>query len=168
MSVVGSTAIIVDRIDGGSMAGKKAVKFTKFEIEIMDVLWELKRASVREIQEQLPESKSPAYTTVQTIVYRLEEKGAVRRVKKIGNAYLFEPVITRKSVHRGLIDELLDMLGNSTRPLMAHLIESGRLTLDNLRELENTLAELEDDEPGDKKLEDKKPEDKKSGGEKRS
>jgi BlaI family transcriptional regulator, penicillinase repressor len=131
------------------MTGQMTVKFTKFEIAIMDILWELKKASVREIQERLAESKRSAYTTIQTIVYRLEEKGAVRRVRKIGNAYLFEPVITRKSVHRRLIDELLNMLGNSTRPLMAHLIESGRLTLDNLHEIENTLTELEDGKPGE-------------------
>jgi len=120
-----------------------SAKLTKFELEIMDVLWGLSRASVREIQEQLPAHKQPAYTTVQTIVYRLEEKGAVRRTRKIGNAHIFEPVITRKSAHRRLIDELLDALGGSTRPLMAHLVESGRLTLDNLHELEKTLAALE-------------------------
>jgi len=121
-------------------------RLTKFELEIMDVLWKLKRASVREIQEMLPAEKDSAYTTVQTIVYRLEEKGAVRRTRKIGNAYIFEPVITRKSVHRRMIDELLDLLGGSTRPLMAHLVESGRLTLDDIKELERTLESLESTE----------------------
>ncbi|HUK91040.1 MAG TPA: BlaI/MecI/CopY family transcriptional regulator [Blastocatellia bacterium] len=121
-------------------------KLTKFELEVMDVLWKLKRASVREIQEQLAPEKDSAYTTVQTIVYRLEEKGAVRKIRKIGNAYIFEPIITRKSVHRRMIDELLDIFGGSTRPLMAHLVESGRLTLDDVKELEKTLAKLEANE----------------------
>lgn len=109
----------------------------------MDALWELGSGSVREILERLPVRKRAAYTTVQTIVYRLEEKGAVRRLKKVGNAHVFEPVVTRESVQRRLIDELLDMLGGSTRPLMAHLVESGRLTLENVRELEEKLAELD-------------------------
>ncbi|HEY6331809.1 MAG TPA: BlaI/MecI/CopY family transcriptional regulator [Blastocatellia bacterium] len=123
-------------------------RLTKFELEIMDVLWKLKRASVREIQERLAPEKDSAYTTVQTIVYRLEEKGAVRKTKKIGNAYIFEPIISRKSVHRRMIDELLDLLGGSTRPLMAHLVESGRLTLDEIKELEKTLETLEAEEQG--------------------
>jgi BlaI family transcriptional regulator, penicillinase repressor len=123
-------------------------RLTKFELEIMDVLWKLKRASVREIQERLAPEKDSAYTTVQTIVYRLEEKGAVRKTKKIGNAYIFEPIISRKSVHRRMIDELVDLLGGSTRPLMAHLVESGRLTLDEIRELEKTLETLEAEEQG--------------------
>jgi predicted transcriptional regulator len=98
---------------------------------------------VREIQEQLPEQKRPAYTTVQTIIYRLEEKGAVRRVKKIGNAHIFEAVISRKAAHNRLIDELLNAFGGSPRSLMAQLVETGQLTLQDLRELERTLAALE-------------------------
>ena len=125
------------------MAKEKGEKLTKFELEIMDLLWELGSASVREIQEKLPASRQPAYTTVQTIVYRLEEKGAVRRLKKIGNAHVFEPTINRKSVHRRLIEDLLDLLG--TRPLIAHLIESGRLSLKDLQELEKTVAKAESD-----------------------
>lgn len=123
------------------------MKLTKFELEVMDALWDAGSASVREVQERLPETKRAAYTTVQTIVYRLEEKGAVRRLKKIGNAYIFAPVITRQSVHRRLINDLLDLLGGSTRPLMAHLIESGQLTLDSIRELENTLAQIDSAAP---------------------
>ena len=122
------------------MARKENVKLTKFELEIMHALWELGSASVREIQEQLPEKKRPAYTTVQTIVRRLEEKGAVRKLKKIGNAFVFEPVVTRKAAHFRLINELLDLFGGSARPLMAHLAEAGKLSLEDVREMENMLA----------------------------
>lgn len=120
----------------------KDIKLTKFEMEIMDVVWSLGTASVREVQEQLQEQKRPAYTTVQTIIYRLEEKGAVRRVKKIGNAHIFEPVITRKAAHRRLIEDLLHMFGGSPRLLMAQLVETGRLTLDDIMDLESRLASL--------------------------
>lgn len=123
------------------MIKKKSVKLTRFELEVMGALWDLGTASVREIQEQLPVQKRPAYTTVQTIVYRLEEKGAVRRLKKIGNAHIFEPVITRKAAHHRLIHELLDLFGGSARPLMAHLVEIGKLTLDDIRDLEGDLGE---------------------------
>ena len=128
------------------MARKQGVRLTKFELEIMDALWTLETASVREIVEQLPEKKRPAYTTVQTIVYRLEEKGAVRRIKKIGNAHVFEPAVTRKAAQWRVIDEVLDLFGGSARPLMAHLVESGKLTLEDVRELERTLEGLEADE----------------------
>lgn len=123
------------------MAKKKQIKLTRFELEVMSALWDLGTASVREIQEQLPSQKRPAYTTVQTIVYRLEEKGAVSRLKKIGNANVFEPVVTRKAAHHRLINELLDLFGGSARPLMAHLVEIGKLTLDDIKELEGDLAE---------------------------
>lgn len=121
------------------MANKPTVKLTKFELEVMTALWKLGTASVREIQEQLPAQKRAAYTTVQTIVYRLEEKGAVRRLKKIGNAHIFEPVITRKAAHSRLIHELLELFGGSARPLMAHLMETGKLTLKDIHELESEL-----------------------------
>jgi BlaI family penicillinase repressor len=124
------------------MAKAPHIKLTKLELEIMGALWALGSASVREIQELLPEQKRPAYTTVQTIIYRLEEKGAVRRVKKIGNAHIFEAVVTRKAAHGRLIDELLHVFGGSPRLLMAQLVETGRLTLDDVREVENTLATL--------------------------
>ena len=123
------------------MVKKKPIKLTRFELDVMTALWDLGTASVREIQEQLPSQKRPAYTTVQTIVYRLEEKGAVRRLKKIGNAHVFEPVITRKAAHHRLINELLDLFGGSARPLMAHLVEIGKLTIDDIKELEGDLAE---------------------------
>lgn len=128
------------------MAEEKNIKLTKFELEVMSALWELGPASVREVQEKLPEKKRPAYTTVQTIVYRLEEKGAVRRVKKIGNAHIFEANVTRKSAHRRLINELLDLFGGSARPLMAHLVETGKLSLEDVRELENDLSK-QDEKP---------------------
>jgi predicted transcriptional regulator len=127
----------------------KTVKLTKFELEIMHVLWDLRSASVREIQEHLPEKKRPAYTTVQTIVRRLEEKSAVRRTKKIGNAFIFEPVVTRNATHHRLISELLELFGGSARPLMAHLAEAGKLTLEDLREMETLIADQEgSDEEG--------------------
>jgi len=125
------------------MAKEKSVKLTRLELEIMGAVWALGSGSVREIRDQLPEQKRPAYTTVQTIIYRLEEKGAVRRVKKIGNAHIFEAVVTRKAAHNRLIDELLHVFGGSPRSLMAQLVETGQLTLEDIRELETTLAELE-------------------------
>lgn len=125
------------------MTKAKQVKLTRLELEVMGAVWTLGSASVREIQEQLPERKRPAYTTVQTIIYRLEEKGAVRRVKKIGNAHIFEAVVTRKAAHNRLIDELLHVFGGSPRLLMAQLVETGQLTLQDLRDLEDTLAGLE-------------------------
>ena len=95
------------------MATKTRIKLTPFELEIMSVLWELGKGSVREIMELLPETRRPAYTTVQTIVYRLEEKGALRRARKIGNAHIFEPVVSRKEAHHRLIDDLLSLFGGS-------------------------------------------------------
>jgi BlaI family penicillinase repressor len=123
------------------MAKQKSIALTKFELEIMRVLWDLGRASVREIQEELSAKRRPAYTTVQTIIGRLEEKGAVRRLRKIGNALIFEPTITRKSVHGQLITELLKLFGGSARPLMAHLAEMGKLNLEDVRELETLMME---------------------------
>jgi BlaI family penicillinase repressor len=119
------------------------VRLTKFELEVMGALWALGSASVREIQERLPAGKAPAYTTVQTIIYRLEEKGAVRRVKKVGNAHVFEPVVTRRATARRLFDELLGFFGGSPRTLMAQLVEAGHLTLADLRVAEETLERLE-------------------------
>lgn len=130
------------------MAKEADVKLTRFELEVMAALWELGSASVREVQERLPEGKRPAYTTVQTIVYRLEEKGAVRRVKKVGNAHVFEPVVTRRATVRRLFDELVGFFGGSPRTLMAQLVEAGHLTLADLREAEETLERLEAEKRG--------------------
>ncbi|HEX7317627.1 MAG TPA: BlaI/MecI/CopY family transcriptional regulator [Pyrinomonadaceae bacterium] len=130
---------------------KKGVRLTKIELAIMDAFWRLGVASVREIQDTFQSKKRPAYTTIQTVVYRLEEKGALRKVKKVGNAYVFEPAVTRDATHRRLIDDLLDVLDGSTRPLMAHLVDSGRLSLDDLKEIEDGLRERAGQKPaGDK------------------
>src|SRR5664280_824791 len=118
-------------------------KVTRFELQLLEQLWKLGSASVREVQENLPEKDRPAYTTVQTIMYRLEEKKAVRRVKKIGNAHIFEPVATRKAVYRRLVDDLLDLFGGSAAPMMSHLAESGKLSLEDIRRAERILARLE-------------------------
>jgi BlaI family penicillinase repressor len=118
-------------------------KVTRFELQLLEQLWKLESASVREVQESLPEKDRPAYTTVQTIMYRLEEKKAVRRVKKIGNAHIFEPVATRKAVYRRLVDDLLDLFGGSAAPMMSHLAESGKLSLEDIRQAERILARLE-------------------------
>jgi len=115
---------------------------TKLELRIMEALWTAGASSVREIQEAMPAKNRPAYTTVQTMVYRLEAKGAVRRVKKIGNAHVFEAAISRDSAQRRLIDELLSFFGGRTQPVMAHLIESGRLSLEDVKEAEKTLKKL--------------------------
>lgn len=123
------------------MNRNKPIRLTKFELEIMHALWDIGSGSVREIQERLPEKRRPAYTTVQTIVRRLEEKNAVRRVKKIGNAFIFEPIVTRKSAHHRLITELLEAFGGSARPLMAHLAETGKLSLEDLKELEALVSQ---------------------------
>src|SRR5215813_2352762 len=142
-----SPVVIPTRWGGTKMPRKLAVKLTKFEMEIMEALWALGSGSIREVHENLPEKKRPAYTTVQTIIRRLEEKGAVRQTKQVGNAHIFEPAFTREAAHRRLIDELLDLFGGSARPLMAHLAESGKLTLEDLKELESLLAERGEHRP---------------------
>lgn len=118
-------------------------RITKFELQLLEKLWNLGPSSVREIQESLPEEHRPAYTTVQTMIYRLEEKGAVKRVKKVGNAHVFGAVFTRKAVHRRLVSDLLDLFGGSAAPVMSHLIETGKLTLADVRTLERELASRE-------------------------
>ena len=120
-------------------------KLTKLELQIMDALWIAGPSSVREIQERFAEKNRPAYTTVQTMVYRLEAKRAIRRVKKIGNAHIFEAAISRNAAQRRLIDDLLSLFGGRTQPVMAHLIESGRLTLEDVQEAEKTLRRLAKD-----------------------
>ena len=114
-------------------------RFTKLELRIMGALWDRGACSIREIQEAFPEKRRPAYTTVQTTVYRLEAKKAVRRAKKISNAHIFEVVISRNDAQRGLIDELFSFFGNKTQPVMAQLIESGRLTLEDIEEARKAL-----------------------------
>jgi predicted transcriptional regulator len=116
---------------------------SKLELQIMNALWAGGAQSVREIQEAFPEDDRPAYTTVQTMVYRMETKQAIRRVKKIGNAHIFEAAISRDAAQRRLIDELLSFFGGRSQPVVAHLIESGSLTLDDVKEAEQTLRRLQ-------------------------
>ncbi len=118
-------------------------KLSKLELKIMETLWTRGSASIREIQEEFPEPGRPAYTTIQTTVYRLEGKKAVRRVRKVGNFHIFEPAISRDAAQRKLIDELLALFGGRPQPVMAHLIETGRLTLADVREAEKVLRKLE-------------------------
>lgn len=118
-------------------------KLTKLELQIMDALWTHGLSSIREIQETFPEHDRPAYTTVQTVVYRLEAKKAVRRVKKVGNFHVFEAAISRDAAQRRLIDDLLALFGGRTQPVMARLIESGKLTLEDVKEAEKSLRDLD-------------------------
>ncbi len=117
-------------------------KLTRLELQIMDVLWTRGEASIREVQESFPEKHRPAYTTIQTTVYRLETKNAVRRVKKVGNFHVFEAAVSRDVAQRKLVDDLLALFGGRTQPVMAHLIESGKLTLSDIKEAEKTLRKL--------------------------
>jgi BlaI family penicillinase repressor len=117
-------------------------KFTKLELQIMQILWDQESVSIREIQEGFPEPGRPSYTTVQTTVYRLEAKNAVRRVRKIGNAHIFEAVVSRNAAQRRFIDELLGLFGGRTQPVMSHLIESGRLTIEDVKEAEKELRKF--------------------------
>ncbi len=117
-------------------------KLTKLELRIMDIVWERGPCAIREIQEAFPERGRPAYTTVQTTVYRLEAKKALRLVKKIGNANVFEAAVSRGEAHGRLIDELLSLFGGRTKPVMAHLVNSGQITLDEIKEAEEALRKL--------------------------
>lgn len=117
-------------------------KLTKLELQIMEALWTQGQASIRDIQETFPEKHRPAYTTIQTTVYRLEAKKAVRRVKKVGNFHIFEAAVSRDAAQGRLIDELLSLLGGGTQPVMAHLVESGKLTLDDLEEAKKAVRRL--------------------------
>lgn len=117
-------------------------KLTNLELQIMEALWTKGKASIREIQETFPAKGRPAYTTIQTTVYRLEGKRAVRRVRKVGNFHIFEAAVSRNAAQRRLIDELLALFGGSAQPVMAHLIETGRLTIEDVKEAEKTLRKL--------------------------
>jgi BlaI family transcriptional regulator, penicillinase repressor len=116
-------------------------KLSKLELKIMETLWTKGPSSVREIQEGFPAKRRPAYTTVQTMVYRLEAKNALRRTKKIGNAHIFEAVTSKVAAHRRVIDDLLGLFGGRAQPLMSHLIESGRLTLADIEDARKALRE---------------------------
>ena len=118
-------------------------KLSKLEFQIMEALWTQGEASIREIQETFPAKRRPAYTTIQTTVYRLEAKSIVRRVKKVGNFHIFAAAVSRSAAQRRLIDDLLALFGGRTQPVMAHLIESGKLTLEDVKEAEKALRQLE-------------------------
>jgi BlaI family penicillinase repressor len=114
-------------------------KLSRSELKIMEALWRLGAASVREVQETFPEKRCPAYTTVQTMMYRLEAKEAVKRTKKVGGALIFEAVVSRAAAQRRLLDELLELFGGRAQPLMSQLIESGQLTLEDIEEARKAL-----------------------------
>ena len=117
-------------------------KLSRLELQIMETLWSKGASSIRELQEAFPEKRRPAYTTVQTVVYRLEWKKAVRRTKKISNAHVFEPVISRDSVQHRMIDDLVGLFGGRALPIVTHLIDSGKLTPDEVKEARRVLRDL--------------------------
>jgi predicted transcriptional regulator len=117
-------------------------KLSKLELQVMEVLWDSGACSIREVQEAFPESIRPAYTTVQTLINRLEAKQAVRRARKIGNAHIFEATISRSAAQSRLIDDFMSLFGGRMQPVMNHLIQAGKLTLDDVREAEKTLREM--------------------------
>ena len=123
-------------------------RLTKLELQILEALWARGNATIREIQEAFPEPR-PAYTTIQTTVYRLEDKGAVRRIRKISNAHIFEPLVARDVARHRLLDEILSLFGGRAQPMMAQLAEAGKLTLADVRELEDLIRKR--DRPGSPK-----------------
>jgi len=118
-------------------------KLSKLEFQIMEALWTQGDLSIRDVQETFPAKHRPAYTTVQTTIYRLEAKGVVQRVKKVGNFHIFAAAVSRSAAQRTLIDELLALFGGRSQPVMAHLIESGKLTMEDVKEAEKALRKLE-------------------------
>ncbi|MGD0368608.1 MAG: BlaI/MecI/CopY family transcriptional regulator [Acidobacteriaceae bacterium] len=118
------------------------VRLSRLEMQIMETLWTRGHASIREMQEAFPEKKRPGYTTVQKTVYRMEDKKVVRRVGKVGNFHMFEAVVSREASQRRLVDDLLAMFGGNSRPVVAHLIGAGKLTLDDVEFAEKTLREI--------------------------
>ena len=130
----------------GSRPHMKLPKLARLELQVLEALWAQGKASIREIQEAFPEPR-PAYTTIQTTVYRLEAKGAVRRVRKISNAHIFEPLVARDVARHRLLDDILNLFGGRAQPMMAQLAEAGKLTLDDVRELEKTIKKLERGKP---------------------
>lgn len=125
------------------------MRLTRLELQILEALWSSGRASVREILESFPQPQ-PAYTTIQTTVYRMETKGAVRRVKKISNAHIFEPVVARDVSRGRLLDDILGLFGGKAQPMMAQLAEAGKITLDDVRELEQLVIKLDEQKKGSK------------------
>lgn len=126
------------------------MKLSRFELQIMDVIWDRGELSIREVHESLPGKGRPAYTTVQTIVNRLEEKGAVERTRKIGNAHMYRPLVSRKSMHARLLDDVIEMFGGTVAPLMAQLVDSERVSLEDLKELEKTIKRRRKEKRGER------------------
>ena len=119
------------------------IELSRQEIKILEEFWKHGRLSIREIQESFPKKHRPPYTTVQTIVYRMEEKGALQRIRKIGNAHVFEAAVSREQARGHAIEDLLGLFGGRTQTVMAHLVESGKLTRDDIRQAERLIDELE-------------------------
>jgi len=119
-------------------------KLSKLEMQIMETLWTRGEASIREMQDAFPAKKRPGYTTVQTMVYRLEAKKVLRRTRKVGNFHMFSATVSRDAAQRRLVDDLLAMFGGQSRPVVAHLIEAGKLTLEDVEFAEKTLKGLKD------------------------
>jgi BlaI family transcriptional regulator, penicillinase repressor len=117
-------------------------KLSKLEFKIMETLWAKSECSIRDIQESFPLKNRPAYTTIQTTVYRMEAKGIVHRLKKVGNFHIFSPAISRDAAQRRLMDDLLALFGGRGQPVMTHLIESGKLSLDDVKDAERLLRNL--------------------------
>ncbi len=117
-------------------------KLSKLEYQIMDVLWSRGDSSIREMQESLPANRVPAYTTIQTTVYRMEARNIVRRVKKVGNFHIFAANLSREDAQRDLVEDLLGIFGGQSQPIMAHLIDSGKLSMEDVREAEKLLREM--------------------------
>src|SRR5215467_13748417 len=115
-------------------------KLSRLELQILEALWTRGNASIREIQEAFPEPR-PAYTTIQTTVYRLETKKAVRRARKISNAHIFEPIVPRDVARHRLLDEILSLFGGRAQPMVAQLVEAGKLTLEDIKAFEKTIKE---------------------------
>jgi BlaI family transcriptional regulator, penicillinase repressor len=118
-------------------------KLSKLELIIMEALWTKGPCSIREIHETFPARSRPTYSTVQTMVYRLEAKKALRRLKKISNAFIFEATVSREAAERKLVGDLLGLFGGRTRPIIAHLIESGKFTREDIQEAEKILLDHE-------------------------
>jgi BlaI family penicillinase repressor len=117
-------------------------RLTKLEIQIMETLWTKGEASIREMQDAFPAKKRPGYTTVQTMVYRMETKKVIRRVRKVGNFHVFAAAVSRDAAQRRLVDDLLAMFGGQSRPVVAHLIDAGKLTIEDVEYAEKTLKAL--------------------------
>jgi BlaI family transcriptional regulator, penicillinase repressor len=145
---VGHCVLTITNISSRNYYGRRRKnlpepKLSKLEFQIMEALWTQGELSIREMQEAFAAKRRPAYTTVQTTVYRLEAKGVVRRVRKVGNFHIFAAAVSRDAAQRRLIDDLLALFGGRSQPVMAHLIESGKLTMDDVKEAEKALRKLE-------------------------